>query len=160
KNAFDAEIVRSLTDAARAVTQSARAVVLASDGDVFSAGADLEWMRSMASASLDENRADALRVADLFRALDELRMPLIAPVQGTALGGGAGLVAVADIAVAAAEATIGFTEVRVGIIPAIISPYVVRKIGPGHATALFVSGVRIGADRARELGLLHAVVPM
>ncbi len=159
KNAFDADMISALAAAARAVAPNGRAVILGADGDAFCAGADLNWMKSTVDASLEENRADSLRLADMFRALDELPMPLLARVQGVALGGGAGLVAVTDIAVAAADASIGFTEVRVGIIPAVVSPYVVRKIGAAHATTLFTSGIRVNAERAREIGLVEAVAP-
>jgi methylglutaconyl-CoA hydratase len=157
KNAFDAEMIAGLTKAARDVDRSARAVVLASEGDTFCAGADLDWMKSMVDFGLDQNLADSRGLAEMFRALDELPMPLLARVQGAALGGGAGLVAVVDIAVAATEASFAFTEVRMGILPAVVSPYVIRRVGAGHATALFVSGVRFDAARAREIGLVDDV---
>lgn len=157
RNAFDAELIAQLTTAVRGIEASTRAVVLASDGDVFCAGADLAWMKGMVDYSLDDNIADSAALADMFAALDELAMPLVARVQGAAIGGGAGLVATADIAVASTEATFGFTEVRLGIVPAVISPYVVRKIGPAHATALFVTGTRFDASRALEIGLVEAV---
>ena len=158
KNAFDAELIGLLAAAARDVKPAARVVVLQSEGDTFCAGADLDWMRGMASFGLDENRADSRALAEMFRALYELDVPLVARVQGAALGGGAGLVAVADIAVASSEATFAFTETRLGILPAVVSPYVVRKIGPARATALFVTGSRIDAKRAHEIGLVERVV--
>lgn len=157
KNAFDAALIAGLVAALAAVDASARAVVLASDGDTFCAGADLLWMKSMVDYGMEQNVSDSRALAQLFAALDDLPMPLLARVQGAAIGGGAGLVAVADIAVASTEATFGFTEVRLGIIPAVVSPYVVRKVGPGHATALFVSGIRFDARRALEIGLVEAV---
>ena len=157
KNAFDAEMISSLTAAARALAPGARAVILASEGDVFCAGADLNWMKSMADYGLEQNLADSRALAEMFRALDELPVPLLARVQGAALGGGAGLVAVADIAIASSAATFGFTEVRVGILPAVVSPYVVRKIGPAHATTLFTTGTRFDAARAKEVGLVESV---
>lgn len=157
KNAFDAALIAELGGALAKIDASARAVVLSSDGDTFCAGADLAWMKSMVDYGMDQNAADSRALARLFAALDDLPMPLLARVQGAAIGGGAGLVAVADIAVASTEATFGFTEVRLGIIPAVVSPYVVRKIGPGHATALFVSGIRFDARRALEIGLVEAV---
>jgi methylglutaconyl-CoA hydratase len=157
KNAFDAELIGELIAKVAAVDPASRAVVLMSEGDAFCAGADLEWMKSMVGFGLDKNAADSRALADMYAALDALPMPLLARVQGAAIGGGAGLVAVADIAVASTEATFGFTEVRLGIIPAVVSPYVVRKIGPGHATALFLSGVRFDARRAMEIGLIEAV---
>jgi methylglutaconyl-CoA hydratase len=157
KNAFDADMIAAITAAARTVAPDARAVVLASEGDVFCAGADLGWMKSMVDYGLEQNLADSRALAEMFRALDELPMPLLARVQGVALGGGAGLVAVTDIAIASSAAVFGFTEVRMGILPAVVSPYVVRKIGPAHATALFTSGIRFDATRAREVGLVEAV---
>ena len=158
KNAFDAALIAELADAVARVDRSARAVVLQSEGDTFSAGADVEWMRGMADHSLDDNLADSRALAKMFRALYDLEMPLVARVQGAAIGGGAGLVAVADIAVASTEATFAFSETRLGILPAVVSPYVVRKIGPARATALFVTGSRIDARRAHEIGLVERVV--
>ena len=157
RNAFDAELIAGLTGAALKVDPRVRAVVLASEGEVFCAGADLGWMKSMVDYGLERNLADSRALAAMFAALDDLPMPLLARVQGAALGGGAGLVAVADIAVASTGAVFAFTEVRVGIIPAVVSPYVVRKIGPARATALFTSGIRIDARRALEVGLVEAV---
>ena len=158
KNAFDAELIAQLTTAVGAVPADARCVVLASEGDTFCAGADLGWMRSMAGYSLEENRADSGALAELFAGLDRLPMPIIARIQGDAIGGGVGLVAIADIAVAVEEATFAFTEVRLGILPAVISPYIVRKIGTSFATAAFISGIRFDSHRAFATGLLHSVV--
>ena len=158
KNAFDAALIAELTAAVGRIDRSARAVVLESDGDTFCAGADVEWMRGMATYSLDENIADSNALARMFRALYDLEMPLVARVQGAAIGGGAGLVAVADIAVASTDASFAFTETRLGILPAVVSPYVVRKIGPARATALFVTGSRIDAKRAHEIGLVERLV--
>lgn len=157
KNAFDAELIAELVAATGAVDPASRAVVLMSEGDAFCAGADLEWMRSMVDYGLERNVADSAALAQAYAALDALPMPLLVRVQGAAIGGGAGLVAVADVAVASTEATFGFTEVRLGIVPAVVSPYVVRRIGPGQATALFVSGIRFDARRAMEIGLVDAV---
>src|SRR5213594_4917150 len=158
KNAFDAPLIADLTAAVRRVDRSARAVVLQSEGDTFSAGADVEWMRGMAEYSLDDNVADSKALAGMFRALYDLEMPLVARVQGAAIGGGAGLVAVADIAVASTEAAFAFSETRLGIVPAVVSPYVVRKVGPARAAALFVTGSRIEAKRAYEIGLVERLV--
>ena len=158
KNAFDATLIAELTATVRRVDRSSRAVVLQSAGDTFCAGADIEWMRGMADYSLDENIADSKALAAMFRALNDLEMPLVARVQGPAIGGGAGLVAVADIAVASTDASFAFTETRLGILPAVVSPYVVRKIGPARATALFVTGSRIDAKRAHEIGLVERLV--
>ena len=157
KNAFDAELVAELTAATGKIDPAARAVVLQSEGDTFCAGADIDWMRGMADYTLEENLADSRGLARMFRALYDLPMPLVARVQGAAIGGGAGLVAVADLAVASTAATFAFTETRLGILPAVVSPYVVRKIGPAHATALFVTGLRFDALRALEIGLVEAV---
>src|SRR5256714_4126977 len=158
KNAFDAALIAELTAALGRVDRSARAVVLQSDGDTFCAGADVGWMRGMAAYALDETLADSKALATMFRALYDLEMPLVARVEGAAIGGGAGLVAVADIAVASTEASFAFTETRLGILPAVVSPYVVRKIGPARATALFVTGSRIDAKRAHEIGFVERLV--
>src|SRR3989442_447689 len=128
---------------------------LASEGDAFCPGAGVGWMRSMADRSRDENAADSRALAAMYRVLYELPMPLVARVQGAAIGGGAGLVAVADIAVASTAAFFAFAEVRVGILPAVVSPYVVRKVGAARATALFVTWARIEATRAHEIGLVE-----
>jgi methylglutaconyl-CoA hydratase len=157
RNAFDAELIAQLGRVLGRIDPTSRAVVLRSEGDAFCAGADLNWMRSMADYTLAENMADSRALAQLFRALDELPMPLLARVQGAAIGGGCGLVAVADIAVASTEAVFAFTEVRLGILPAVVSPYVVRKIGSAHATALFTTGIRFDPQRAYEIGLVEAV---
>jgi methylglutaconyl-CoA hydratase len=157
RNAFDAELITQLGAMLGRIDPTSRAVVLRSEGDAFCAGADLNWMRGMADYSLAENVADSRSLAQLFRALDELPMPLLARVQGAAIGGGCGLVAVADIAVASTEAVFAFTEVRLGILPAVVSPYVVRKIGFAHATALFTTGIRFDPRRAHEVGLVEAV---
>jgi methylglutaconyl-CoA hydratase len=158
KNAFDADLIGQITAAVRDIRPTIRAVVLQSEGDTFSAGADIEWMRRMADYSLDQNIADSTALADMFRVLYDLEMPLVARVQGAAIGGGAGLVAVADIAVASTDANFAFTETRLGIVPAVVSPYVVRKIGPARATALFITGSRIDAKRAHEIGLVERLV--
>jgi methylglutaconyl-CoA hydratase len=158
KNAFDADLIAELTAAVRDIRPAIRAVVLQGEGDTFCAGADVEWMRGMADYSLDDNIADSKALAGMFRALYDLEMPLVARVQGAAIGGGAGLVAIADVAVASTEASFAFTETRLGILPAVVSPYVVRKIGPARATALFVTGSRIDAKRAHEIGLVERLV--
>lgn len=157
KNAFDAQMISDLIAAVASVDKGSRAVVLMSEGDAFCAGADLDWMKSMVDYGLERNAADSRALAQMYAAFDALPMPLLARVQGAAIGGGAGLVAVADIAVASTEATFGFTEVRLGIIPAVVAPYVVRRVGAGRATALFASGIRFDARRAMEIGLVEAV---
>lgn len=141
-----------------AVPPETRVVVLASDGDIFCAGADLDWMRGIARASREDQLSDSRRLAEMFAALDALPMPLVVRVQGPAYGGGVGLVAVGDIAVASASATFAFSEVRFGILPSVVSPYVVRKTGPAFATWAFTTGSRFDATRAREVGLVQAVV--
>ncbi len=157
RNAFDADLIAQLGKILGRIEPTSRAVVLRSDGDAFCAGADLNWMRGMADFTLSENVSDSRALAQMFRALDELPMPLIARVQGAAIGGGCGLVAVADIAVASTEAFFAFSEVRLGILPAVVAPYVVRKIGFAHATALFTTGIRFDARRAYEVGLVEAI---
>jgi methylglutaconyl-CoA hydratase len=159
KNAFDARLIAELTERLDELDRSARCVVLRSEGAMFCAGADVSWLRSTVDADLEENLADSRVLAELFARLDDLPMPLLARVQGAALGGGAGLVAVADIAVSSADAVFAFTEVRLGILPAVVSPYVVRKVGPAHAAALFVTGMRVDARRAHEIGLVESIVP-
>jgi methylglutaconyl-CoA hydratase len=136
-----------------------RVVVLGGRGSVFSAGADLEWMRRVAGFTGEENLKDALSLAALFDAIDRSPKAVVARVQGAALGGGAGLLAVADIAVAAAGAQFGFTETRLGLVPAVISPWVVRRIGHSAARELFLTGERFDAERARAIGLVHHAVP-
>jgi methylglutaconyl-CoA hydratase len=158
KNAFNAELITQLSAAVAAVPADARCVVLASEGDTFCAGADLAWMRSMADYTLEENLVDSGALAQLFAKLDDLPMPIVARVQGSAFGGGAGLVAMADIAVAVEAAAFAFTEVRLGILPAVVSPYVVRKVGPSFATAAFTTGIRFDSHRAFDAGLVHSVV--
>lgn len=158
KNAFNAEVIAELSASVAAVPADARCVVIGSEGDTFCAGADLTWMRSMADFTIDENRADSGALADLYARLDALPMPILARIQGAAIGGGAGLVALADIGVAVEEAVFAFTEVRLGILPAVISPYVVRKVGPSFATAAFTTGIRFDSHRAFDTGLIHSVV--
>ena len=161
RNAFDEALIDELASFAGGVPGdgSVRAVVLQGAGSVFSAGADLQWMSKMIGYAREENLADARRAAQMLLALDSLPVPLIGRVHGAALGGGAGLVAVCDVVVAAEDTTFGFTEVALGILPAMISPYVVGKIGLSAARELCLSGARFSAARAREIGLVHDVVP-
>ena len=160
RNAFNARLIAELRAVFRKLDQTddLRAVVLEGEGKVFSAGADLNWMRASLDFSHDENVNDALRMADMFRAIDSCRHPVIGRIQGAALGGGVGLAAVCDIAIAAEGTVFGFTEVRVGIAPAVISPFAARKIGRSWARALFTTGERIDAQLARQIGLVHQVV--
>jgi methylglutaconyl-CoA hydratase len=159
RNAFNAAMIAELRErfAALAADSRARVVVLTGAGASFCAGADVTWMRQSLGWSHAQNIADAEALAAMFDAAWTLPKPLVGRVNGAALGGGAGLVACCDIAVAAETAQIGFSEVRLGLVPAVISQYVVPKIGLSHARALFVSGERISAMRAYEIGLVHAV---
>jgi methylglutaconyl-CoA hydratase len=156
RNAFDAELIRELTEAFSDVGD-ARVVVLAGEGPSFCAGADVDWQRSSIDLSFEENVEDALRLHRMLAAVDACPAPVVARVQGYALGGGSGLVACADVVVAAGDATFGFTEVRLGIIPAVISPFVFAKIGAGTARHLFLTGSRFDADTALRIGLVHEV---
>jgi methylglutaconyl-CoA hydratase len=160
RNALDDALVAELTDwaAGAARDRAVRAAVLAGAGSVFCAGADLAWMSRMVGYSQDENMRDAAALARMFEALDTLPFPLIGRIQGAALGGGAGLAAVCDIAIAAEDVAFGFTEVKLGILPAVISPYVIAKIGLSAARELFLTGARFSASRARDIGLVHTVV--
>jgi methylglutaconyl-CoA hydratase len=156
RNAFDAALIEELT-AAFADVGDARAVLLAGDGPSFSAGADVEWMRSSVDLSYDENVADALRLRAMLDAIDSCPAPVVARVQRHALGGGCGLVACADIAIAEPGAVFAFSEVKLGIVPAVISPFALAKIGPGAARRWFVTGERFGAEVALRIGLVHEV---
>ena len=160
RNAFDEEVIAALTAAAKdaAANRGLRAVVIAGTGPSFCAGADLAWMSKAVLYTKEENRRDAEDLARMLELLDTLPVPLIARVHGAALGGGAGLVAVSDIAVAADDTVFGFTETKLGIIPAVISPYVLAKIGSSAARELFLTGTRFTAKRARRIGLVHRVV--
>jgi methylglutaconyl-CoA hydratase len=155
RNAFDAALIAELTHAFSAVGDDVRAVLLSGDGPSFCAGADVEWQRASIDLTFDENVEDALRLHRMMASVDACPAPLVARVQGYALGGGSGLVACADIVVAARDATFGFSEVRLGIIPAVISPFVFAKIGPGAARHLFVTGERFDAETAVRIGLVH-----
>ncbi len=162
RNAFDGRLVDELRAWAQEFERDpggARVVVLSGAGKTFCAGADLAWMRRTAEFSREENLADARRLAGMYSALDRLPVPLVGRVHGAALGGGAGLAAVCDVVVAASDAVFGFTEVRLGVVPGAISPYVVAKIGRSAARALFLTGARFDAARALAIGLVHHVAP-
>jgi methylglutaconyl-CoA hydratase len=156
RNAFDAGLIGELTGAFADVGD-ARAVVLTGEGPSFSAGADVDWMRSSADLSYDENVADALRLRAMLEAIDGCPAPVVAAVQGHALGGGCGLVACCDIVVAERGAQFGFSEVKLGLVPAVISPFALRKIGSSAARRYFVTGERFSAETALALGLVHEV---
>lgn len=159
-NAFDETLITELTAACIALDEDAdvRVVVLAGRGKSFSAGADLNWMKRAANNGVDDNLNDARALARMLRVLAEMKKPTIARVQGAALGGGTGLTAACDIAIASTKAFFATSEVKFGIIPSAISPYVVRAIGARQAYRYFQSAERIDASRARELGLVHETV--
>lgn len=156
-NAFDETLIAELTDAFVTLDgdESVRVIVLAGTGKSFSAGADLSWMRRQGTASEEQNLADARRLAGLFRTVSDCSTPTVARVQGAALGGGMGLASACDICIASTQASFATSEVRFGIIPAAISPYVIRAIGERQAYRYFQTAERIDAARAREIGLVH-----
>jgi methylglutaconyl-CoA hydratase len=161
RNAFNDAVIAELrrwADAA-AADPALRVVVLGGAGKVFSAGADATWMARMAGYSREENEADARKTTAMLRALNALPVGVIGRIQGAALGGGAGLAAICDIVVADDRAVFGFTETKLGIVPAMISPFVLPKIGVSAARELFLTGMRFDAARAKAIGLVHAVVP-
>jgi len=161
RNAFDGlmvtELRRTLFDFA--TQDSVRVIVLGGRGPVFCAGADVEWMKAMAAFTREDNLREAQAMADLFFTVYNSPKPIVARVQGAALGGGAGLVAACDVAVAALGTSFGFTEVRLGLVPSVISPYVLAKIGEAAARELFLTGARFEAVRAQEMGLVASAVP-
>jgi methylglutaconyl-CoA hydratase len=156
RNAFDAELIRELTEAFADVGD-ARAVVLAGEGESFSAGADVDWMRASIELSYEENIADARRLRMMLDAINTCPAPVIVRVQGHALGGGCGLVACADVVVAAKDAVFAFSEVKLGIIPSVISPFALAKIGESAARRYFLTGERFDAQTAFRIGLVHEV---
>ncbi|HWZ50538.1 MAG TPA: enoyl-CoA hydratase/isomerase family protein [Granulicella sp.] len=158
-NAFDERLIEELSGAFVDLGKRSdvRVIVLSGRGRSFSAGADIEWMKRQGSASLEENLADAGKLANLFRIISESPKPTIARVQGAAIGGGVGLVAACDIAIGSSSALFAMAEVRLGVIPATIAPYLVRAIGERQARCLFQTGERINATRAERVGLLHEV---
>ncbi len=163
RNAFNEDVIAELTDWAARVSAGAgrdgiRVAVLAGAGKTFCAGADVAWMAKTVSYTERENLHDATTASRMFAALDTLPVPLIGRIHGAAIGGGAGLCAVCDIVVAEQEAVFGFTEVKLGILPAVISPFALAKIGRSAARELFVTGRHFSAARARDIGLVHVVV--
>lgn len=157
RNAFNDELIAALTAAFSSISLETRAVVLSGEGKSFCAGGDLEWMRKAAAYTEEENYLDALKLAKLFKAVAECHAVVIARVHGAAFGGGCGLVAASDVAVAAEEALFSFSEVRLGLIPGTISAYVIPKIGEGHSRALFCTGEAFGPEKALRIGLIHDV---
>jgi enoyl-CoA hydratase/carnithine racemase len=158
RNAFDAALIAALHEAFTDVGD-ARLVLLSGEGESFCAGADVEWQRSAIDLSFDENVEDAMRLFAMLKAIDDCPAPVVARIQGYALGGGSGLAAAVDIAIAAEDAVFGFTEVKLGIVPAVISPFVLPKIGGGAARRYFLTGERFGAETALRIGLVHELAP-
>ncbi len=162
RNAFNAALIGELRatfdELSREPPEALRGIVLSGDGPVFCAGADVDWMRASIGLSVTENERDAAAMQAMFLAIDGCPVPVIVRVQGAALGGAMGLCAVGDIVVATRDATFGFTETQLGLIPAVISTFVLPKIGESQARALFASGMRFEADRARAIGLVHEVL--
>jgi len=160
RNAFNAELIARLTETFTLLgtDPDVRCIILDGEGRAFCGGADVNWMRASLELSEDANVRDAEAMSDMFRAIDRCPKPVIARVHGAALGGGAGLCAVADAVVADRDTVFGFTETKLGIIPAVISPFALAKIGPSHARRLFLTGERFDAERAQAIGLVHEVV--
>ena len=156
RNAFDAELIAELREAFTEVGD-ARVVLLSGEGESFCAGADIEWQRSAIDLSFDQNADDAMRLFAMVKAIDDCPAPVVARIQGYALGGGSGLAAAVDIGIAAEDAVFGFSEVKLGIIPAVISPFVLPKIGDGAARRYFLTGERFDAQTALRIGLVHEV---
>jgi len=156
-NAFNDELIREASEVFSALEKrtDVRAVVLRAVGPNFCAGADLNWMSGMVSYSREENIRDSSLLANMFAQIDDCPHPVVGRIQGAAIGGGVGLVSVCDIAIATSRSRFGLSEVKLGIIPAVISPYVIAKIGQSHARALFLTGERFDAARALQIGLVH-----
>lgn len=157
RNAFNDELIAALFDTFSSLPSDTRAVVLGGNGPAFCAGGDLQWMRKAASYTEDQNYEDALKLARLFEAIANCPAVIVAKIHGAAFGGGCGLVAASDVAVASEPALFSFSEVRLGLIPATISPFVIAKIGHGHARALFTTGEAFGPEHALRIGLVHEV---
>ncbi len=161
RNAFNAELIQELGDTFKKVEkdEAVRVVILSGEGGFFCAGADLNWMKSFVGASQTENEADARKLGDLLNGLNSFPKPLIVVAHGAAVGGGVGLVAVADIALAAEETMYSLAEVKLGLIPAVISPFVIAKMGGNAARRYFLTGEKFGNDEAYRFGLIHEEVP-
>jgi methylglutaconyl-CoA hydratase len=159
-NAFDAQMIKELTDALKSADHddSVRLVVITGTGTCFSAGADLNWMRSLVNASKEENERDALRLAGLLRCLNYLSKPTIARINGAAFGGGVGLIAACDISISIKRTCFGLTEARLGLVPAVISPYVIRRIGENYARHYFLTAERFDCQTAYDIGLIQQQV--
>lgn len=158
-NAFNDELIGEAIDLFSNIDpKAARAVVLQGTGKNFCAGADLNWMSRMVSYTREENVRDSSLLAKMYALINECPLPVIGRIQGAAIGGGVGLVSVCDVAISTAKTQFGLSEVKLGILPAVISPYVIAKIGESHARALFLTGERFDAERALRIGLVHRVV--
>ena len=158
-NAFNEELIIEAIDLFSNIdADAARVIVLKGSGKTFCAGADLNWMSRMVAYSRDENVRDSSQLAKMFALMNECPLPIVGRIQGAAIGGGVGLVSVCDVAIAMSDTQFGLSEVKLGILPAVISPYVIAKIGETHARALFLTGERFEAERALRIGLVHRVV--
>jgi len=159
-NAFNAELIEESIDLFESVERRTdlRVIVLSGSGANFCAGADLNWMSTTVAYTREENARDSSRLARMFAVMDDCPLPMVGRIQGAAIGGGVGLVSVCDIAIATAGARFGLSEVKLGILPAVISPYVIAKIGQSHARSLFLTGERFPASRALQIGLIHHLV--
>lgn len=160
RNAFNEAVIGELARVfgVDALDAKVRAIVLKGNGPAFCAGGDLNWMRSAVDGTFEANLEDTRRLANMFAVMNECPKPVIGAIHGAAIGGGVGLVSVCDVAIAVADTQFSLSEVRLGIIPACIGPFVIAKIGASHARGLFVSAERFNADKAREIGLVHEVV--
>lgn len=155
-NAFNAELIEEMIVVFESL-KNERLIILSGRGTSFCAGADLNWMKAMKNYSKEENFRDSKRLAKMFSTINDCDVPVIGRVNGHALGGGVGLVSVCDFVIANQEATLGFTEVRLGLIPAVISPYCISKIGESNARAWMISGERFSAEEAKRMGLVHDI---
>lgn len=160
-NAFDETLIAELTDMFKKLGSNpqVRVILFSGDGKSFCAGADLKWMAKMKAASKEDNLADARKLAAMFKTINEVPQPLIGKIHGSAVGGGIGLVSVCDYVIAAENTNFALSEVRLGLVPATIAPYVVAKIGESNARAFFLSGEVFNANRALQMNLIHEVVP-
>ncbi len=161
-NAFNARLIEEMTEAVKRINKdnSVRVVVLTGKGKSFCAGADLNWLKEIVGYSFNQNLEESRALADVLHDLYELPKPTIAMVNGAAIGGGTGFLSACDIALSAEEASFGLSEVKIGLVPAAISPYVIRKIGESRAREYFLTGKRISARKAQEIGLVNDVVPL
>jgi methylglutaconyl-CoA hydratase len=159
-NAFNETLIEEISNCVTELSTdgNVRLIILTGEGKSFCAGADINWMKSMVEFSHEENIRDSQALADMFKIINECPKPVVGRINGAAFGGGVGLVAVCDVAVAADNTRFSFSEVKLGIIPAVISPYVISRVGPGHARRLFITGERFDAETAYQIGLVHRVV--